>query len=352
MADHQLARALSVFAPVLYVDPPAIRRPRVAGAEGPAGVRVLQPMRLPLLRNRWTAFLTRFLVAAQIRRQLRIVGVQRTLLIEANVTSPVVGILGEARSVYWAQDDWQGLAEIVGLNPRILERNERSLVRRSSAVVAANPLVADRLTRSRSDVRLIPFGASTSMFESESEDDARPTRRAVVMGTINARIDFTLLDAVVCAGVELLLVGPITDTDAGAAVDRLCERGDVEYRPQAPFRDMPEVLRGCAVGLVPYTHSLFNEGSFPLKTLEYLAAGLPVVATDLPAIRWLGCPDVDVADAPDAFAAAVRTLVDRPGPDLQGRERRRSFAREHDWERRAEAFVEVLALRDEVGARI
>ncbi|WP_455133475.1 glycosyltransferase [Microbacterium aurum] len=190
------------------------------------------------------------------------------------------------------------------------------------------------------------------MFESESEDDARPTRRAVVMGTINARIDFTLLDAVVCAGVELLLVGPITDTDAGAAVDRLCERGDVEYRPQAPFRDMPEVLRGCAVGLVPYTHSLFNEGSFPLKTLEYLAAGLPVVATDLPAIRWLGCPDVDVADAPDAFAAAVRTLVDRPGPDLQGRERRRSFAREHDWERRAEAFVEVLALRDEVGARI
>ncbi len=112
---------------------------------------------------------------------------------------------------------------------------------------------------------------------------------------------------------------------------------------------MPEVLRGCAVGLVPYTHSLFNEGSFPLKTLEYLAAGLPVVATDLPAIRWLGCPDVDVADAPDAFAAAVRTLVDRPGPNLQGRERRRSFAREHDWERRAEAFVEVLALRDEVG---
>ncbi len=179
---------------------------------------VLQPMRLPLLRNRWTAFLTRFLVAAQIRRQLRIVGVQRTLLIEANVTSPVVGILGEARSVYWAQDDWQGLAEIVGLNPRILERNERSLVRRSSAVVAANPLVADRLTRSRSDVRLIPFGASTSMFESESEDDARPTRRASSWGR-------STLDRLHAAGRRRLRGGGAAACRADHRHRRGCRRG-------------------------------------------------------------------------------------------------------------------------------
>ena len=63
---------------------------------------------------------------------------------------------------------------------------------------------------------------------------------------------------------------------------------------------------------MPYRDTPFNRGSFPLKTLEYLAAGRAVVATDLPAIRWLNTDLISVATTPAAFADHVARLASEP----------------------------------------
>ena len=95
------------------------------------------------------------------------------------------------------------------------------------------------------------------------------------------------------------------------------------------------------MGLVPYNHSAFNEGSFPLKALEYLGAGLRVVATDLPAVRWLGSPDIAIEDEPAPFAQAVRKALKAPG-GKKARERRQAFARRHTWDARAQEFSRAV----------
>ncbi len=56
------------------------------------------------------------------------------------------------------------------------------------------------------------------------------------------------------------------------------------------------MLRGADAGLIPYARNALTESIFPMKVYEYLAAGLPVVATPLPALA--GVPDVSTA--PDA----------------------------------------------------
>ncbi len=71
------------------------------------------------------------------------------------------------------------------------------------------------------------------------------------------------------------------------------------------FEELPAYLRLMNVGLTPYTDTPFNRASFPLKTLEYLAAGLPVVSTDLPATRWLNTDLVRIADSQSDFVSAV-----------------------------------------------
>jgi teichuronic acid biosynthesis glycosyltransferase TuaH len=84
------------------------------------------------------------------------------------------------------------------------------------------------------------------------------------------------------------------------------------------------------VCLVPHNHSAFNEGSFPLKALEYLGAGLRVVATNLAAVRWVGSPDIAIEDEPTAFVTAVRKALKAPGGKM-ARERLQAFARRHTW---------------------
>jgi teichuronic acid biosynthesis glycosyltransferase TuaH len=97
------------------------------------------------------------------------------------------------------------------------------------------------------------------------------------------------------------------------------------------------------VGLVPYVDSAFNRASFPLKTLEYLAAGRPVVATPLPAIEWLATDLIVTAERPDDFGRAVAAAAGQPRTaDLMAE--RRAFADGHSWSSRVDHLAVILGL--------
>jgi len=163
------------------------------------------------------------------------------------------------------------------------------------------------------------------------------------VGHINSRTDLTLLEAVADAGTSLLLIGPKDPSFEPARFDRLVERRNVAYVGAQPFEQLPSFLKVIDVGLVPYGPTEFNKWSFPLKTLEYLAAGRPVVSTSLPAVRWLDTELVTLADAPGDFAAsAARVAAHARDPRLM--QHRREFAARHSWAERAERFAGLLGL--------
>jgi teichuronic acid biosynthesis glycosyltransferase TuaH len=161
------------------------------------------------------------------------------------------------------------------------------------------------------------------------------------VGHINARIDIDLLEAVVAAGASLLLVGPM---DAGFEPDRmgqLLSQPTVHWTGPVPYSRLAGYLAIIDTGLVPYTRSGFNLGSFPLKTLEYLSAGVPPVSTDLPSTRWFNTDLIAIADEPTRFAQVVLEQAERRS-DPAAIERRRAFAGQHDWASRARAMLAAI----------
>lgn len=357
MADRQLAVALSAHAPVLYVDPArsVVARARLHGLAGLRGGRVrqvadrvvrLSPEGLPAGSRAGVAGLNRLVVAHQIRRVLRTTGGTVRAFLEANVQAPTMDRIPAASRVYWAQDDFVAMGPLVGVSPRLLARGERRLTAAADAIIAANPTVAGSLAAPGRAIHLIPFGCDVGLFGGPAARDPAvdlPHPIAFLMGTLNDRLDVDCLRAVVDEGVSLLLVGPRSPRFASPAFDALLTRPDVQWTGPRAFEDLPALLAHADVGIVPYTHSPFNEGSFPLKTLEYLAAGLPVVATDLPAIRWLASPHVEVADRAAEFGRTVARVAGEPrDPDASGL--RRHFAAGHSWDHRATEFAGVLGL--------
>jgi teichuronic acid biosynthesis glycosyltransferase TuaH len=115
----------------------------------------------------------------------------------------------------------------------------------------------------------------------------------------------------------------------------------VTWLGELPYTELPARLASVGVGLTPYADTEFNRSSFPLKTLEYIASGLPVVSTDLPAVRWLDTDLVSIAGSADDFADKVaRTLsCKQSADDLR---RRREFAIAHSWRARADSLREVI----------
>ena len=92
---------------------------------------------------------------------------------------------------------------------------------------------------------------------------------------------------------------------------------------------------GC---LIPHAVTPFTTAMSPLKAYEYLAAGKPVVATDLPPLR--GITDRvtlvrDRRDWMDAVASAVAT------PSLDEQERLQ-FVKSNSWSSRHDAVLDLV----------
>lgn len=355
MADRHMAEHLSRLVPVLYVDPP-VSRLRRRDAPGSPRLRMIReslarltPSVLPFPARRGMTGITAGILRHYLRRATARLGGKVDAVISAWPHFPVLGACGEDVSVYWAQDDYAGGAELLGLNARLLERQERKTASGADLVVTSGPVVQETWRDRGLDPVLIPFGADVDAF---ADTDSAPLPADVSLrgpiagfaGRINDRTELALLEAIASRGRPLLLVGPHDPRFEPQRFAVLCRLRNVCHVGPKPAAALPGYLRLMDAGLVPYRDSPFNRGSFPLKTLEYLAAGRAVVSTPLPASRWLGTGLITIADGPGPFADAVDQALDEPRtPELVTA--RQAFAEQLSWRRRAAEMRAAIVAR-------
>lgn len=138
---------------------------------------------------------------------------------------------------------------------------------------------------------------------------------------------------------ELVIAGGETlfdYRDYRAKWDRLA--GDLGIHPQVfgsvDHDDLPGLVAGASVFAMTST----KEG-FGLAAMEALAAGVPVVARDLPVLRELFGGIAWLADSPPEFARGLRALLDRP--DENRKQAGQKHARRYTWQAAAHAHLQL-----------
>jgi glycosyltransferase involved in cell wall biosynthesis len=355
-ASHHVARELAQYAPVLYVDPPQSphRRLRRDGVRATlrSPVRVVTPNlavvspRLPRSTPRALAPLARRLIAREIRHAVRTLGGTVHAVVLFATGNRLFGLCGEDVGVYYAKDDFSAATDLIGGRAEDAGASEQWCARHADLVVAHSPVLMERWAAYEplfvpNGVRPDDFAATDTVAPASEVRLPRPIVGFV--GHLSNRIDLALLEAVAERGRSLLLVGPRQPSFAVERIEALLARPNVQWVGEQPYDALPSYLRSVDVAVVPYTESAFNRASFPLKTLEYLAAGRPVVATGLPAITWLGTDLVRIAGDPQGFADAVdAAIAEGLGDDAVAR--RRAFAAQHSWAARVRTLAAALGL--------
>ncbi len=144
---------------------------------------------------------------------------------------------------------------------------------------------------------------------------------------------------IVCVGV----VGLGDTTSLPEVCRRLIGRPNVHLIEPRPQAELPAFLRHADVALIPFQDNEHTRGSFPLKFWEYAAAGLPVVARDLPNFAHASLEDI-VYLASDSVSFVER--VDQALQDTDAaRLARHEMARSHDWPARIEQITRLFADR-------
>lgn len=150
------------------------------------------------------------------------------------------------------------------------------------------------------------------------------------------------------ADAHLVLLGPGPAGDgllARAAAAGI--RSRVHLLPPVPTSDVVAVASSASIGVAPIIpDSPNNAASMPNKLFQYLAAGLPVVVSDLPQLRQIvNESDIGLAvdsSRPEILAAAIRDqLADRVSLTERGARARRAAEQRYNWDTAAATLLAV-----------
>ncbi len=360
--QHQLMGRLAATNDVLFVESLGLRRPQLAGrdlsrlwrrlrrglrgAQAADGLHVLSPLVLPLHHSGAVRALNRWLLRLQAGRAARRLGMRAPVLWAYVPQAEVLlDVLEPSLVVYHCVDD---VAAQKGVDAESFRAAEERFARRADLVLASAPALAERMRTLSDHVLYAPNVADTPTFATALEPgpvdpalEALPRPRLVFQGAIVAtKLDVELLAELARLRPQwsIVLVGPVGAGDPGGDLSALEDAPNIHLLGPRPAGDLPQVLRGADAGLIPYAINDLTRSVFPMKVYEYLAAGLPVLATPLPALEGVDAIDT-VADAVQLVAAAESEFA---ADTLERRRQRSRDAAAHSWEARIEEIEAAL----------
>ncbi|MEN6624823.1 MAG: glycosyltransferase [Candidatus Sumerlaeia bacterium] len=319
---------------VTYLSPGYVHR-RAKGVESgvelPANLRVVEPAALPGG--------SRLGLVADINAKLMLARARRLSAAPWDVV-----IFNDPR--------WGGLAARIPARRRILDYMDdlgaqtadplRSAGLEADALAAADRVwtgtgsLADRLAGRHASVRFIPCGVDAELFAAPNPACAADVERdlppgggplAGYFGVLNERFDVTRVEALLDGGPwRVLLIGPMTTRCAPLPrTDRL------KYIGPRPYVALPSYLARFDLALIPYDTTGPHRFLYPVKALEYLAGGKPVLSTPLPDIvRFLG-RYVELADTAADWREASSRLASAPVAALEKARAGQAYAAGRSW---------------------
>jgi glycosyltransferase involved in cell wall biosynthesis len=275
------------------------------------------------------------LLAPLVRGYLRRLGLRRPIVIAGLPHAvDVVERLPRRCLVYHCSDDF---SQVRGF-PSGLPDLEEELCRRADLVVTTSQTLCEERRAYNPNTHWIANGVDAERFAQSVPPAAelRQLKKPIVgfVGGLSAWVDTHLLATLARRrpAWTFCLVGPAGGADLGP----LRELGNVVLVGPRPYADLPRYLAAMDVGLIPFVQDRLTWHADPIKAYEYLAAGLPVVATNLPALRRLEHV-VRLADSPEEFVAHIAEAL----RDDRRAERQAEAAR-HSWASRFAAFDALL----------
>jgi glycosyltransferase involved in cell wall biosynthesis len=285
--------------------------------------------------------------AAVIRAWLNDIGARECVLVIYWWALPeLVELVPNVASVYDCIDDHAALPQGL-VPPATVARLENQMLDAVDQTFVVSPHLLDGREGLGRNIAVLPTAIDLRLFKRLERDgfstpeQLRSIPHPIVgyAGGLGPRIDWELLLEVSDCRPDWSFV--FLGGDAVGAPEALRGRSNVFFLKSMPYTEALGALASFDVATLPMCANPFSLGNSFLKLRDYLAHGMPVVATPLPdpvAVAETAPGLVTLAEGPDAWISAVSAGLNEPRSSPRGAARRR-YAAEQSAERRATRIV-------------
>jgi len=232
-------------------------------------------------------------------------------------------------------------------------KQEEMLAGKADLVFATAPGLVEKLQKYTSAVYYTPNVGDYKKFkdakslkdEIPADLEKIPRPRIAFTGSVDKYkfdVDLVLKAAEDHPNYSFVIIGPMALKDCEADAKKLGVKGikNIYFLGSRPYKDIHKYFAGFDVYIIPYQLNDYTVGGcFPVKFHDGLAAGLPVIVTDLPAYS----PFKDVCYISknyDEFSRNIKIALEEDNP--QKAKERQKVAKQNDWDSKVSNMLEII----------
>ena len=247
--------------------------------------------------------------------------------------------------IFDAVDNW--MAHPAYLQKRhILQKNYEYIEKHCDVIFTVSKNLKTGLFPHARNAHVVPNGVDFAFFKKvpvgERSSFLKGIKRPIAgyVGTIESRIDVDLVNFLAERNpkISFVFAGPIWKS---AEVDRLRGRRNVHFIGRIAYEHIPALMREFSVGIIPHRHTALTASMDPMKAYEYLACGIPVIATPVPLpknlARW-----IQIAGPTLEFNALLGELIKQKSPRLQNKAELERVLALSDWKYRVDDMLDYI----------
>jgi glycosyltransferase involved in cell wall biosynthesis len=200
-----------------------------------------------------------------------------------------------------------------------MRQRETALLKSADLVLTGGPRLYQAKRASNRNVLCLPSAVDADHYATErATGDAAAMAFAAALqphasprlgffGVIDERLDIDLVARLADADPtwQIVMVGPVVKIDSAT----LPRRANLHWLGQQRYAILPQLVAGWDVCLMPFALNESTEFISPTKTLEYMAAGKPVVSTPIHDVTVMFGDLVAIAATPESFIAQCRAAL-------------------------------------------